>query len=91
MNKTEFIKVVADKAWVSQTVASEVFETCIDTITSELKSRNEVNITWFGSFKVSERKERNWVNPRTREKLIIPASVTPAFKAWKTLKENIKN
>jgi DNA-binding protein HU-beta len=59
MKKNDFIKAVAAEAKLSQDSVSNVLNTMIDVITRELKSGNEVNITGFGSFKVSERAARN--------------------------------
>ena len=62
----------------------------IDTITAELKKDGEVNITGFGAWKVSQRAARNGVNPKTKQKMVIPATKTPVFRAGKTLKEAIR-
>lgn len=90
MKKQDFIKAVAAKAWLSQDAISKALNTMVDVITSELKARGEVNITGFGSFKVTERAARNGVNPRTGAKISIPAMPSPVFKAGKTLKENVR-
>lgn len=90
MKKQDFIKAVAAQAGLSQDAVSKALTSMIDVITAELKSGNEVNVTGFGAFKVSQRAARKWVNPRTGEKISIPAMKTPVFRAWKTLKENIR-
>jgi len=90
MKKQDFIRAVASHAWLSQDAVSKVLASMVDTITSELKSGGEVNITGFGAFKVSNRAARNGVNPRTGEKIHIPAMKSPVFRAWKTLKESIR-
>ena len=90
MKKQDFIKAIATKAGLSQDAVSKMLSAGIEVITSELKKGNEVNITWFGSFKVSERVARNGVNPRTKEPIKIPAMLTPVFKAGKTLKDAIR-
>jgi len=90
MKKQDFIKAIAAQANISQDAASRVVTAMIDVTTEELKNGGEVNITGFGSFKVSERSERNGVNPRTGEKMVIPAMKSPVFRAGKTLKEAIR-
>ena len=57
---------------------------------AELKKDGEVNITGFGAWKVSQRAARNGVNPKTKQKMVIPATKTPVFRAGKTLKEAIR-
>lgn len=90
MKKQDFIKAVAADAGLSQDAVSKTLSSMIDTITSELKGGNEVNITGFGAFKVSARAARNGVNPRTGESIKIPAMNSPVFRAGKTLKEAVR-
>ena len=90
MKKQDFIKVVAAEAGLSQDAVSRVLATMINTVTSELKAGREVNVTGFGAFKVLKRAARNGVNPRTGEKIKIPAMNSPVFRAGKTLKEAIR-
>jgi DNA-binding protein HU-beta len=89
MKKQDFIKAIAANAGVSQDAASKILSSMIEIVTSELKNGGEVNITGFGAFKVSARAARNGVNPRTKEKIVIPARNTPVFRAGKTLKEAV--
>lgn len=90
MKKQDFVRAVASSAGLSQDAVSKVLASMVETITSELKSEWEVNITGFGAFKVSTRAARNWVNPRTWAKIAIPSMKTPVFRAGKTLKESIR-
>lgn len=90
MKKQDFIKAIAAEAGLSQDAASRVLAAVIDITTEELKKGGEVNITGFGSFKVSERSARNGVNPRTGESMVIPAMKSPVFRAGKTFKEAIR-
>ena len=90
MKKQDFIKAVAADAWLSQDAVSKTLSSMIETITSELKSGSEVNITGFGAFKISARAARNGVNPRTGESIKIPAMNSPVFRAGKTLKEAVR-
>ncbi|HPX98243.1 MAG TPA: HU family DNA-binding protein, partial [Thermotogota bacterium] len=43
----------------------------------------------FGTFKVSQRKARTGVNPKTMKKMKIPAKKTPKFVPGKELKEKV--
>lgn len=90
MKKQDFIKAVASKAWLSQDAVSKVLASMIGVITTELKAGRDVNITWFGAFKISKRAARNWVNPRTGASIKIPAMKSPVFRAGKTLKESVR-
>ena len=91
MKKQDFIKAVATKSGLSQDAVTKALTSMIDTITAaELKKDGEVNITGFGAWKVSQRAARNGVNPKTKQKMVIPATKTPVFRAGKTLKEAIR-
>jgi DNA-binding protein HU-beta len=90
MKKQDFIKEIATKAKLSQDAATKALNSMIDIITSQLKKGGEVNITGFGAFKVAPRAKRNGVNPKTREKIVIPAMKSPVFRAGKTLKESVR-
>lgn len=90
MKKQDFIKAVAAKSGLSQDAVTKMLTAVIDVTTKTLQSGDEVNITGFGAWKVSERAARNGVNPKTKEKMLIPATKTPVFRAGKTLKEAIK-
>jgi DNA-binding protein HU-beta len=90
MKKQDFIKEIANSAKLSQDAATKALNAAIEIITSELKKGGEVNITGFGAFKVSKRAARNGVNPKTSEKITIPAMSTPVFRAGKTLKESVR-
>ena len=89
MNKVELIAALADKADVSKKDAAKVLEAFTDTITEELTKKEKVTLVGFGTFETRERAARTGKNPRTREALKIAASVAPAFKAGKALKDAV--
>lgn len=90
MNKKDFVKAVAAKAEITQVEADKVVSIVLETITDQLAEGNDVTFTGFGTFLVRERAERVGRNPRSGEKITIPAQKTPAFKAGKSLKDRIK-
>ena len=90
MNKEFLVKTVAGNIEGAtkkdiEIVVNEVF----DTIKNTLASGEKVAIAGFGSFEVVERAAREGKNPRTQEKLIIPASKAPKFKASKNFKDAV--
>jgi DNA-binding protein HU-beta len=90
MQKTDFVKSVAEKAQVSQKEAKQVIDAALDIITASLKGGEKVTLTGFGTFEVRQRQEREGVNPQTRQKIKIAATKTPGFSASSTLKEAVK-
>lgn len=89
MNKKELAAQVANKNAISLNEATDVIEAVINTIGESLKEGEDVRITGFGTFQVKKRAPREGRNPRTGEKLQIPESNVPSFKASKTLKDLI--
>jgi DNA-binding protein HU-beta len=91
MNRKELITAIATDLGLSQKLVTEMLKAFIKTVTITLKKGNVVNITGFGSFRVSKRSARSCVLPQDTSKLIkIPALKTPSFRAGKTLKEQIR-
>ncbi|HMO59378.1 MAG TPA: HU family DNA-binding protein [Roseiflexaceae bacterium] len=90
MQKTDFIKAVADQANMSQKDTKVVIDTALAVIEDALKRGEKVTLTGFGTFEVRQRQEREGVNPQTRAKIKIPATKTPGFSASSTLKEAVK-
>ncbi|HOD97041.1 MAG: HU family DNA-binding protein [Candidatus Paceibacterota bacterium] len=74
----------------SKKQAKEIVETIFETITKTLARGEEVAISGFGTFRAARRAAREGINPRTGEKIQIPASIKPKFRASKALKEAIK-
>lgn len=90
MTKAELVGSLADKAGVSKKDADAVLQAFVDVVTDTLSSGDDVTLTGFGTFSVTERQARTGVNPRTLEKIEIAATKTPKFKAGKKLKEAVK-
>ncbi len=90
MKKQDFIKAVAAKAGLSQDAVTKTLTAQIEVITKSLKKGEEVNVTGFGAWKISNRAARNGVNPKTGAKIQIAAMKTPVFRAGKTLKEAVR-
>ena len=89
MNKTELVERIADEATLPKSEVQKYWEAFEQTVSSALKSGEEVQITGFGKFYVQERKAREGRNPQTGEKMKIAASKVPSFSAGNALKEAI--
>lgn len=92
MNKNDLIETLAGKLGVARSEAEKMLNTFVDVVTEALKKGDEVSITGFGQFSVSNRAARAGVNPQNpTEKIEIPATKVPKFRAGKGLKEAIKS
>lgn len=91
MTKKELGELVFEKVGMeTKKKAEEVVDFIFETITKTMARGEEVAISGFGTFKVARRAARQGINPRTGEKIQIPASVKPKFRAGKALKESVK-
>lgn len=89
MNKTELVAAIADKAGIAKKDAEKALGAFIDTVSSELKKGEKIQLVGFGTFEVRERAARTGINPQTKKTIEIPASKNPVFKAGKALKDSI--
>ncbi len=90
IKKNQLAQKLAEKMGVSKKQGVEWIDAFTEEITNYLRKGEKVNITGFGIFKVSDRKAREGINPRTGEKIQIAASKKPRFTPGKLLKEAIK-
>ena len=90
MNKQELVDHVATETGSSKAAAAAALDAVLDGITQALKKGDEVRLVGFGTFAVSERAKSEGRNPRTGEKIEIPASKQPKFKAGKGLKDAVQ-
>ena len=89
MTKAELINAVAQKAELSKKDSEKAVIAVIDAISETLAAGEKVALVGFGTFEVKERAAREGINPRTKEKIEIPASKLPVFKAGRALKETV--
>lgn len=89
MNKQELIQAISDKSGLTQKDAKTALDATLAVISDTLASGDEVVLVGFGSFQTKHQKARIGRNPKTGEKLTIPAKKVPAFKAGKGLKEAV--
>ena len=89
MNKTEFIKAVAEKSGLSKKEATAAVAAALETITQPIKEET-VSLSGFGTSGRRHRSAREGKNPRTGEMVTISAANVPFFKASKALKESLQ-
>lgn len=90
MTKAELVAEIAKEAGITKAQAEQAVEGFVSAVSDALVSGDKITMVGFGTFSVGERQQREGHNPRTGEKIIIPASKTVKFKAGKGLCEKIK-
>lgn len=89
MNKNELIAQVASGAGLSKADAGRAVDAVTGAISSALAAGQAVRLVGFGTFSVVDRKATMGRNPRTGERIHIPAARRPKFKTGKALKEAV--
>ncbi len=81
---------MVEKFNLTKKEAIEILNWFSQEITANLKAGYQVKIAGLGTFKVRERKARTALNPKTGEKIQLPAKRVPRFTPAKDLKEAIQ-
>ena len=89
MNKNDLVSNVAGATGLSKADAGKAVDGVLSAIANALSDGGEVRLVGFGPFGVAHRKASQGRNPRTGERIQIPASRQPKFKAGKALKDAV--
>lgn len=91
MNKAQIINSVSNKTGVNKPIVEEVITSVVDEIIAQMAKGESVTFAGFGTFSPKERHARMGVNPlKPTERIQMPATIVPKFKAGKTLKDALK-
>jgi DNA-binding protein HU-beta len=86
----DLVQKMVDKFGMTKKEATEMLSWLTEEIVHDLKNGFQVKIAGLGTFKVRERKARVALNPKTGEKINLPAKRVPRFTPAKDLKEAVK-
>ena len=86
MNKSELIEAIAGKADLSKVASARALDAVLETIVQAVAKGDGVSLVGFGYFKSAARAAREGKNPKTGEKIKIPATTVPKFSAGTTFK-----
>jgi DNA-binding protein HU-beta len=89
MRKQELVKAVAGQTKMPEGQVNSVVQATFDAIQDSLAKGEEVTITGFGSFRISERGAREGRNPQTGERIMIGARKSPSFRPGTQLKRAV--
>ena len=91
MKKSDIAGRVADRIGLSRSAAGNAVDAVFGSVGEALGNGEEVRIVGFGTFTTKSRSARTGRNPRTGESLEIQASMAPAFKPGKVLKDAVND
>jgi integration host factor subunit beta len=90
MTKSELIARLAERnVRLAARDADEAVKTILDAMSAALAAGNRIEIRGFGSFALNYRPPRIGRNPKSGERVHVPAKFVPHFKAGKELRERV--
>ena len=90
VTKRELVQRIAEKTGAQQILAKEVIQGFLDEIIVELARGNRLEFRDFGGFEPKEKARRVARNPRTGERVDVPAKTTVKFKVGRLMKKQIQ-
>lgn len=87
MTKADLIEEVARITDVTRRDSEVIVETIFDSIVHSLRAGDKIEIRGFGSFRTRQRNSRIGRNPKTGDRVDVPAKKIPFFKPSKELKD----
>ena len=89
MTKTQLIAHIAEKFELTRRTAGEVLQELSDLAVNETKKNGQFVFPGIGKLVKAQRKARMGMNPKTKEKIKIPAKTVVKFRVAKAAKEAI--
>jgi integration host factor subunit beta len=89
VTKKELVSRIADRTGQTKVVTKDIIQMFLDEIIAELGKGNRLEFREFGVFEIKERAARKAQNPRTLEKVDVPAKRVVKFKVGRLMKERV--
>lgn len=90
MNKKELVSEIATHLDMTKVDAENMLDDFCAVLAELVAEGNDVTLPGVGKIAIHQRKERNGTNPKTKEKIVIPACKSVGFKPCKALKDAVK-
>lgn len=87
MTKTDLVNFIAEETGLTKADSSRALEAMVKGVITGLKEGDKVTLTGFCTFTAKDKPEKEGRNPRTGEKVVIPARRAVTIKAGSKLKE----
>ena len=89
MTKAELVEKVVSTIKLTKKETEVIVGIIFQSISNSLAEGDKVELRGFGSFRIRERNPRVGRNPKSEEKVDVPAKKVPFFKAGKELREMV--
>ena len=89
ITKKELVARIAERTTQTKVVARDIIQLFLDEIIDELGRGNRLEFREFGVFEIKERAARKAQNPRTLEKVDVPAKRVVKFRVGRMMKQRV--
>ncbi len=89
ITKKELVDRIADNTQAKRGTVKTVIQAFLDEIITELRRNNRLEFRDFGVFETRTRAARIAQNPKTLERVEVPAKRTVKFKMGRLMRENL--
>lgn len=89
--KKELIDRIADETKYKRSDVREIVQAFLDNVITELGNGNRLEFRDFGVFELRDRAPRMAQNPRTLERVPVPARTIVKFKVGRLMKKAVEN
>ena len=90
MTKKEIVKRISEDIGLTQLKTKDIVQRTLDAIIDTLVTEGRIELRNFGVFEVKRRAPRKARNPRTGEKVYVPAKNVVTFKPGKEMEELVR-
>ena len=89
ITKRELVNRIAEETDLTKVAVRDVIQSFLDSIVDELSQGNRLEFREFGVFEVRERAARLAQNPKTLEKVEVPAKRVVKFKVGRVMRQRV--
>lgn len=89
MTKADLVRVISAETGIIRKDVALAVDAFLDSVKDSMKDGKHIEIRGFGTFKLKKRKSRIGRNPKTDEKVEVPARIVPTFKFSRAFKEEV--
>ena len=89
VTKKELIDRIAEKTQAKRVVVKRIVQSFLDEVVEELAKSNRLEFRDFGVFETKTRAPRVAQNPKTLERVQVPAKQTVKFKMGRLMKQKL--
>lgn len=90
MTKKEIVKTISEEIGLTQLKTKEIVQKTFDAIVESLVDERRIELRNFGVFEVKKRAARKARNPRTGQRVDVPAKFVVTFKPGKEMEEKVR-